>query len=213
MLPLATCGTSPDPAGAVTFGTWVWSKESHHMCTDIHSEANTPVPGHSLGSLNFHVHQVGNTHPWAHQQGVLGRSHSWLHWRASAGRAVGGWGTSTPVAALLGQQQGAAGRSQGTASTTLWALTVWQVDRLCQIACEPANKSSRVNGVSRQLSSHRCCFHFQHQEKQGWDSAERQGRGQLAFVHSDFLWRHQRSLSQNWLHCLLQCESCLIKET
>lgn len=68
-----------------------------------------------------------------------------------------------PRGCSAGSAAGDAGMSQGTAGTAQRAPAVWQADRLCQIACEPANKSSRGDGVSKQLSSLRCCFYFQHQ--------------------------------------------------
>lgn len=91
----------------------------------------------------------------------------------------GACGTSTPAAALLGRQQRGAGRSQGTAGTTQRAPAVWQVEGLCQIACEPANKSSRADGVSRQLSSRRCCFYFQHQGSNAEALQRGSGEGSL----------------------------------
>lgn len=166
--------------------------------------------GACLCSFNFPVQQTSSAHPWARRQEFkVGHTLTQRRWRASADGRL--------------QHIHTGGCSAGSA-----AGGCWQVSRLCWH--DTMSPSSLAGGqalpdclrASKQIRQGRWClraaqlpqvlFLFPTSGEKCWGSAERQGRGQLAFVPSDSLWRHQRSLSQKWLHCLLRCKNCLIKE-
>lgn len=171
--------------------------------------------GTCLCSFNFHIHLTSGAHPRAHRRGVRGWSRFWPCWRASAAWAVGRGSL---------QHIHTSSCSAGSA-----AAGCWQVSRHCWH--DTTSPRSPAGGralpdclrASKQIKQSRWClqaaqlpqvlFLFPTSGEQCRGSAERQGRGQLAFVHSDFLWRHQKSLSRHWRHCLLQCKICLIKES
>lgn len=228
----ATWGTPIGSAGAVTFDTWAWSTESQHALRHVHGDQHacpwsSPVnrssssrsdvislfpaletgrmerglvgsvrQGSCLLSFYFPIHTSSSVQPCDYQRDIRDKSRSWPCWSTllvdiCPARAVGG----------------------DAGSISCRAPGAHQVDGLCQIACEPANKSGWVGGVSRQLSSCKCCFYFWHQGSDA-EALQRDGGESSLPLFTLISWRCQNSLSQSWLNCLLREEtkSSLIRE-
>lgn len=206
-------------AGAVMFDTGVWSTKIQHTCAQAGVKRQERLPliipcqqerwltegcyflgrwrrswqGTCLWSFYFTIHKTSSVQPWGYRRGVRGQPRFWPCWKPSAAWAAGGMQHAGHRHLLC--QGGGRKVLAGSMAWLTWHTELPQPGRWMGSARLPASQqTTQVESMESPGSSDPTSV-FISNIRGAILRLCSGGRGHLAFVHSNFSFRHQNSHS------------------